>query len=143
MTRQKKSIRYGPMARPDYGKACLFLPLMLCLSGCMNNGIEWSELSFTREKPNRTDVIGTWVPTAATINDLKQRGGYVISKHELVLRADGTFAMVNMPDWWSDGFGQSKKTFESGSGKWQFIGTIIHGLFGPSSSTFHKAWSLM
>jgi len=86
----------------------------------MNNGIEWSELSFTREKPNRTDVIGTWVPTAATINDLKQRGAYVISKHELVLRADVTFAMVNMPDWWIDGFGQSKKTFESGSGKWQF-----------------------
>src|SRR5260221_13648523 len=99
------------MAQTIYRTRCLFLPLMLCLSGCMNNGMEWSELSFTREKPNRTDVIGTWVPTPTTIKDLKERGGYVISKHELILRADRTFAMVNMPDWWSGGFGQSKKNF--------------------------------
>lgn len=63
---------------------------------------------------------GTWVPTAATIKDLQQNGGYVIPKHELFLRADGKFAVLNMPDGWRDGFGQSKHTFESGSGKWQF-----------------------
>jgi hypothetical protein len=86
----------------------------------MNNGIEWSELSFTRNMPDRADVIGTWVPTAATVKDLRQAGGYAVSKHELILRADGTFAMVNMPDWWASGFGQSGKRFESGSGSWKF-----------------------
>ena len=70
------------------------------------NGLDWSEDSFT--------------PTASTIRDLKEHGGYVIAKHELILRADGTFAMVNMPDWWLDGAGESKKGFESGSGKWEF-----------------------
>jgi hypothetical protein len=92
----------------------LFLPLALFLSGCMNFGIEWSELSYTRKKPNQRDVIGTWVPTAATIKDLQERGRYVVSRHELTLRADGTFVIVNMPDWWTDGFGESKKGFESG-----------------------------
>jgi hypothetical protein len=107
------------MARTAY-RTLLFLPLALFLSGCMNNGIEWSELSYTRKKPNQADVIGTWVPTATTVKDLREVGGYVISKHELILRADGTFTMVNMPDWWS-GRNEPKKGFESGSGKWQLL----------------------
>jgi len=106
------------MVARTVSRVCFFLPLALFLSGCM--GSAWSELSFTRNKPNPADVIGTWVPTAATIKDLREHGGYVISKHQLILRADGTFSMVNMPDWWSNGFGQSQKSFESGSGKWQF-----------------------
>ena len=93
--------------------------LALLLSGCINNGIEWSELSFTRTKPNPSDLVGTWVPTDATIKDMKEQGAYTISIHQLILRADGTFEMINIPDWWKDGFGQSKKGFESGLGKWQ------------------------
>jgi len=112
-------MRGGTMARGTC-RICLFLPLVLFLSSCMNNGIEWSELSFTRNKPNPSDVIGIWVPTAATIKDLRERGGYALSKYELNLRADGTFEMVNMPDWWKDGFGQSNRSFDSGSGKWRF-----------------------
>jgi hypothetical protein len=27
--------------------------------------------------------------------------------------------MINMPDWWKNGFGESKKTLESGEGKWR------------------------
>ena len=94
------------MASTAY-KTCLLLPSVLFLSGCMFvNGLDLSEDSFT--------------PTASTIRDLKEHGGYVIAKHELILRADGTFAMVNMPDWWLDGAGELKKGFESGSGKWEF-----------------------
>lgn len=95
------------------------LGISLALNGCMNNGINLSELSFTRAKPNPTDLIGTWVPTNATIADLKENGKYVISTHELTLKADGTFSMVNMPDWWRTNFGESKKGFDSGGGKWQ------------------------
>lgn len=100
-------------------RICFLLPLVLFSSGCMNNGIEWSELSFTRDKPNQLDLLGTWVPTAATIKDLRERGGYIVSKHELILRADGTFTIVNMPDWWKDGVGQSRRSFESGAGTWR------------------------
>ena len=108
------------MASTGY-KTCLLSPLALFLSGCMFvNGLDWSEDSFTRNRPNQADVIGVWVPTASTIRDLMEHGGYVIAKHELILRVDGAFAMVNMPDWWLDGAGESKKGFESGSGKWEF-----------------------
>jgi hypothetical protein len=93
--------------------------LALLLSGCINNGFEWSELSWTRTKPNLSDLVGTWVPTDATIKDMKEQGGYTISVHHLILRADGTFEMTNMPDWWKDGFGKSKKGLESGLGNWQ------------------------
>src|SRR5262249_14445569 len=79
----------------------------LLLSGCINNGIEWSEWSFTRTKPNPSDLVGIWAPTDATIKDMKEQGAYTISIHQLILRADGTFEMINMPDWWKDGFGGS------------------------------------
>jgi len=90
------------MASTAY-KTCLLLPLALFLSVCMFvNGLDWSEDSFTRNRPNQADMIGVWAPTASTIRDLKERGGYV------------------MPDWWLDGAGESKKGFESGSCKWEF-----------------------
>ena len=101
-------------------RSCFFISVALLMSGCMNNGIQWSELTFTRHKPSLADVVGTWVPTAATLKDLRDQGSYTLSTHQLILRADGTFTMVNMPDWWSDGFGRSRKGFESGGGKWQF-----------------------
>jgi len=91
----------------------------MLLSACINNGIEKSELSWTRTKPDPSDLVGIWVPTDATIKDMKEKGDYTISIHQLILRADGTFQMINMPDWWKDGFGKSKKGFESSRGKWQ------------------------
>jgi len=54
----------------------------LLLSGCINNGIEWSELSFTRTKPNPSDLVGIWAPTDATIKDMKEQGAYTISIHQ-------------------------------------------------------------
>jgi hypothetical protein len=120
----KPSIRSEPKLR-DLNVAAygiwFLLSLMLVLSGCMNNGVEWSELSFTRKKPNPADLIGTWVPTEQTIKDLRKDGNYTISRHELIFRAEGAFTMVNMPDWWSNGFGNSNRGFESGSGTWKLF----------------------
>ncbi len=95
---------------------CLLIGLLLI--GC---GSEWREFTFTKAKPRKSDLIGTWVPTSETLKDMKNRGKYSISKHELILRADGSFSLINMPDWWKDGFGVSKKGFESGSGTWDVI----------------------
>jgi hypothetical protein len=80
--------------------------------------IDWKEINFTRTKPEIKDIIGTWNPTADTLKDIRQRGHYPEAKQELILKADGTFSMINMPDWWGNGFGKSNKTFESGEGKW-------------------------
>jgi hypothetical protein len=92
------------------------LVLLLLLSGC-----ELSELTFTRARPNREDLVGTWTPTSETIKDMKGRGGYPISNLELVLNGDGTFSLANMPDWWLDGFGDSHAKLFSTSGKWELM----------------------
>src|SRR5262249_50031885 len=94
------------------------LPLtavLLLVAGCMNNGIEWSELSFTRHEPARSDIVGVWTPTEKTLRDIRKRGHYESVAHKIVLSDDGTFAMVNMPDWWTDGFGESHGKFDSGN----------------------------
>ena len=101
---------------------------IICFSLCsliglllIRCGSEWRELTFTKTKPEKSNLVGTWVPTSATLKDMQNRGKYSISKHELILRSDGSFSLINMPDWWTDGFGVSKKGFESGSGTWDVI----------------------
>ena len=83
------------------------------------HGIDLAELEFTRQQPSKPDLIGKWVPTAASITDMMKQGGYTISKHELDLRPDGSFSLINMPDWWNDPRGESRGNFESGSGNWE------------------------
>ncbi|MES2308383.1 MAG: hypothetical protein V4507_05940 [Verrucomicrobiota bacterium] len=94
--------------------------MSILLTAC--GGIK-HELQFTRSKPQESDLIGLWVPTPNTLKDMEKTGGYVISKHEILLKEDGTFSMINMPDWWRDGFGDSKKGFESSEGRWELTQT--------------------
>ena len=98
-----------------------WLPVLVLIltTACFNIGIEWSELTFTRTRPIDKDLVGTWTPTAETIQDMKRSGGYAISKHELTLSANAAFSMLNMPDWWRDAFGKSHRQFESGRGTWR------------------------
>jgi hypothetical protein len=95
----------------------------LTLSGC--HGINPSELDLTRQRPSKADLVGQWVPTSASLKDMKERGGYRISKHELDLHTDGSFLVINMPDWWDSIRDESRRGFESGSGTWG-----IHGRDG-------------
>jgi len=93
--------------------------LALSSTGCLNNPpFNPAELNFTWRKPVRSDLVGTWVPTSDSLSDLQKRGGYIISKHELTLREDGSFSLLNMPDWWLNDFGESRHGFDSGSGTW-------------------------
>src|SRR5262245_38523580 len=95
--------------------------LLLVPLGCMRNGIERGELDFTRSKPDVADLVGTWIPTAPTLRDMQNRGGYLIETHELRLADDGSCGIVGMPDWWRDPSGESKGRFESGVGTWKVI----------------------
>jgi hypothetical protein len=91
---------------------------MLLSAGCYNPTEIVEELQFARQKPNETDLVGRWVPTPSTLDDMRTNGGYTISTHELVLNADRTFSMKNIPDWWATDFGDSKRGFRSASGRW-------------------------
>jgi len=88
------------------------------LSGCYNVGEIAEELQFAHQKPKDADLIGKWVPTVQTLQDMRTKGGYAISTHELVLNADKSFLMKDMPDWWATEWGESKSGFQSSSGKW-------------------------
>ncbi len=86
------------------------------LAGCP--AVDLKELQFTRTKPTETELVGTWRPTDNTLKEIRGRGRYPVETHEIILRADHTFSIRNMPDWWSDGFGYSHGQFESCEGTW-------------------------
>ncbi len=99
--------------------ASLFLISSLALlASCYNPGEIVEEIQFARQKPLEADLVGKWVPTAHTLTDMRSNGGYAISSHELVLNADKSFSMKNMPDWWATDSGESKRGFQSVSGRW-------------------------
>jgi hypothetical protein len=94
----------------------------LLLSGCFLP--TWPELQYTRSKPSEADLIGSWRPTAETIRDIRGRGRYLATEHELILRPDHTLTMRNMPDWWRNGFGESHGHLDSGDGTWKLAREI-------------------
>jgi hypothetical protein len=93
----------------------------MLLAGCLKPRPAWRELQFTRTKPPEVDLVGTWRPTAETVKDIRDNGHYPAATHEMVLRADHTFTMRNMPDWWRNCFGQSHGQMESGDGTWDLV----------------------
>lgn len=77
------------------------------------------QLNRTRKEPNKIDLLGTWVPDRSSLQAMESEGGYDASvQPKLILRADDTFELVNMPDWWDNGFGKSRKRFQDYSGAW-------------------------
>ena len=88
-------------------------------AGCLKPRPAWRELQFTRSKPSESDILGTWRPTAETLQDIRGRGRYSAGEPALVFHADHSFDMRDMPDWWLDGFGRSHGKLETGSGRWE------------------------
>lgn len=90
--------------------------LMSLLASCRPT---FDQLNHTRKRPEKSDLVGTWVLDPPTLELLRKRGGYDTSiQTSLVLKTDGTFNLLSMPDWWSDGFGQSHGGFEEHAGTW-------------------------
>jgi len=64
------------------------------------------------------DIVGTWTLDSASLKRMEDEGGYEISTHTLTFRDDGTFDMVNMPDWCQI-VGDSTGDFVSSEGTWE------------------------
>ena len=84
--------------------------LFLLLTAC--NG------DYTRKQPRLSDVLGKWLPTQASLKQMKERGGYAISHHEIELRADGSCSAIGMPDWLDSPIGESHQRLASAVGRW-------------------------
>jgi hypothetical protein len=115
-------------------KLSLLLIYSLLALGC-RGVVEY--IQFTRDEPNKTALVGTWEPDESTVRAMKDRGGYDTSlPTRLVLRSDGHFDLINMPDWWGGGQGESQRVLESDSGEWslsQFAGSSFWSLILNSS----------
>lgn len=104
---------------------------------------------YTRSKPKKSDLIGTYFLSGQTLNNtpieqLKARDGSSPSPHKLILRSDGTFSILNMPMWvgnWANGSSDewSISKFKSGFGKWdvQVVGSV-----GEGSGKVVDVWGL-
>lgn len=77
--------------------------------------------SYTTTRPNEGDLIGTWVPDKDAVKDMRDRGRYDIERAstKLILRSDGSFEMVDIPDWWREPFGRSHGRLQSDRGTWR------------------------
>ena len=91
--------------------------LALLLTACP--AVDWKELRFTRHKPAEGDLVGVWRATPETVKYLRARGHFPAASPELVLHADHTFSMHNMPDWWLSNIPLSYRQLGSGEGTWE------------------------
>lgn len=111
----------------DFSKACslssttkgIFLAFF-SLACCFVPGCDYFYYDGTRVKPPLEAIVGTWVPDDNSLKYIREEGGYSAStRTELVLKADGTYEMNNMPDWFWFHDGVSRREFRSEWGTWE------------------------
>ena len=101
-------------------KNVLICILLIIFLGRCPPMVDFKELNFARKKPSVEYIVGSWAPNKETIKYIRDEGKYPDVNTKLIFRKDGTFNVVNMPDWWNDPVGTSKKKMISGNGEWQF-----------------------
>jgi hypothetical protein len=94
-----------------------FLLPFLLLAGCP--AVDTRELNFTRNKPLMKDLAGVWTPNKDSMVMIRTEGHYPSANPKIILRADGTYSFVEMPDWWSSATGESTSKIESFDGQWK------------------------
>jgi hypothetical protein len=95
----------------------LTIPLAILSIVCVCPSFETEY--FAQAQPKAADLVGTYVPTADTLDFVRKEGGYqVVEPIEIILKADGNFEMHHMPDWWRTEWGESEGGFDSGDGQW-------------------------
>ena len=96
-------------------KVFLYSAIVFFVAGC---GV-WQELHFTKTRPKESDLIGTYEPDAKTQKLILREGGYPSANCQIKVNADGKIELIDMPDWWENGFGESHKKLISTGGMWK------------------------
>jgi len=98
---------------------CLYAVVILfvvVLCGCRKR----SSAPYTRAKPRVTDLVGVWRLNAASRKDVPKRIGKRPVLTEVILRADGTFSIADMPKRPYTTLGRTQG-FYSASGTWELL----------------------
>ena len=92
-----------------------------------------------RLSPTRADLIGIWVPDHAALQEIEQREPNR-ARPEIELLSKGSIAMMNIPRWWRNLFGQPEETFAGFlGGKWE----IKSGKSEPQLHFLHPTFGSM
>ena len=75
---------------------------------------------FTRTKPEIGEFSGDYYPTEATLKLITEIGKYNIRDSKITLSPDGSFEVLDMPDWWLIAYEKESGGFLSGKGEWTF-----------------------
>jgi len=92
----------------------LAFALLLAFAGCQFDPFT---SVYTRSQPKPEDLVGVYVPDAATAHFVA--GLYPAADTSIVLSPDGTIVLQNVPDCWKTLFGTSDGGFDSGKGRWK------------------------
>lgn len=90
----------------------------------------------TRLSPKKEDLIGIWVPDKESMRGIENPAKNKASP-EIELRTRGGFAVVNIPSWWRNVFGQPAGEFSGiAGGEW----ALKKGKEGPELLLEHRAF---
>jgi hypothetical protein len=88
--------------------------------------------------PKREELIGIWVPDRESMREIESRSKNKASP-EIELRSRGGFAVLNIPSWWLNVFGQPAGKFSGiAGGEWAFK----EGKNRPELLLEHKAFGV-
>lgn len=127
-------------------KRVLFLISFLAVSNlmCLFSARDYDqEHSFTKTEPQKEQLVGEYFPTLGTITLIRDKGHYSVEGTSIIVYADETFDIVNMPDWWvpnNAGYGVSNGGFDSGKGNWSISSSsgLWQIRFGFETGTFNS-----
>ncbi len=109
-----RSISIDPAFYGRIPQRGIWVAMLLLLTSC---GFNPDEFDFTRTEPAVADIIGKWIP----VSDTSKVGNQPkVPKHELDLRADGSFSAVGIPTS-SDVPGALPDGLLSRSGVWHVV----------------------
>lgn len=102
----------SPVSLDPFPVRLFALVLSMILAGCQPDPLT---ALYTRKQPKREDLIGKYVPDDATRAVIIKAGG---KEPAILVSADGTLTMQNIPDSWLNEFGDPIGGFDSGQPRW-------------------------
>lgn len=85
-----------PLNRSLSSHVTLLTVAALLLGGCQGDPYY---PSYTKREPNPKDIVGTYVPDERTAGVIRSRKGLELLSTQIVIRADGTYSIDNVPEW--------------------------------------------
>jgi hypothetical protein len=86
------------------------------LAGCGHE----RQARLTRNRPKDGDLAGQYLPTPASRTLISARG-YPAVRSSIIIRADHTATIQNLPDMWLDGVGRSHEMLLNANGSWRLV----------------------